>query len=132
MPRMPKRFQAQLGLVPTGSLDSTGAPVSIRRRTRSPVVRKILLALAAAVLTATPAAAFAKPAGKGPKETPAMEGCTTQDTLATGQQRIDQGQYEEAVRVFSCVMAADGGEVDAYRGRAEAELLLGRYADAYS
>jgi len=54
------------------------------------------------------------------------KGCTA----AQGQVFIDQGRYDQAIREFSCVMAAQPTEVEGYRGRAEAELLLGRYSDA--
>src|SRR5262245_66202047 len=51
-------------------------------------------------------------------------------TAAQGQVFIDQGRYDQAVREFTCVMDAQPTEVDGYRGRAEAELMLGRYSDA--
>lgn len=57
--------------------------------------------------------------------------CGEADTLENGQQKIDEGRYEEAIDVYSCVLEADPASVDAYRGRAEAELMLGLYSDAY-
>ena len=54
--------------------------------------------------------------------------CTPQ----AGQAFIEQGRYDKAVQEFSCVIAAQPTEADGYRGRAEARLLLGRYADAFA
>ncbi|MBK8258174.1 MAG: hypothetical protein IPK82_36595 [Polyangiaceae bacterium] len=70
--------------------------------------------------------------GHGKKCHPQPENvwCGPGSTLAKGQQRIDQGRYVEAVSIFSCVMQQNPLEVDAYRGRIEAQLLLGRYSDA--
>ena len=56
----------------------------------------------------------------------AQQPCTVED----GQNDIDQGKYRSAVRKFSCVIDAQPTEVEGYRGRAEAELLLGLYSDA--
>jgi hypothetical protein len=47
-----------------------------------------------------------------------------------GQLLIDEGRYQQAVREFTCVIAAHPTEVEGYRGRIEAELLLGLYSDA--
>jgi tetratricopeptide (TPR) repeat protein len=49
---------------------------------------------------------------------------------AAGQLLIDAGQYEQAIAEFTCVIAAQPAEVEGYRGRVEAKLLLGRYSDA--
>ena len=51
-------------------------------------------------------------------------------TVEKGQNEIDQGQYKSAVKEFSCVIEAQPAEVDGYRGRIEAQLLLGVYSDA--
>ncbi|HEU4927243.1 MAG TPA: tetratricopeptide repeat protein [Vicinamibacterales bacterium] len=56
----------------------------------------------------------------------AQQPCTVEE----GQNDIDQGQYKSAVKVFSCVIDAQPSEVEGYRGRAEAQLLLGLYSDA--
>ncbi len=48
-----------------------------------------------------------------------------------GQALIDQGRYDRAIREFGCVIDAAPTEAEGYRGRAEAELLLGRYSDAF-
>src|SRR5215470_3409766 len=51
-------------------------------------------------------------------------------TPERGQDFINEGRYEQAVREFTCVINAQPTEVEGYRGRIEAELLLGRYSDA--
>jgi len=51
-------------------------------------------------------------------------------TVEQGQLLIDRGLYERAIRVFTRVIAAHPTDVEGYRGRIEAELLLGRYSDA--
>lgn len=53
-----------------------------------------------------------------------------QCTAAQGQLFIDQGQYKEAIREFTCVIESQPTEIEGYRGRIEAELLFGRYSDA--
>jgi hypothetical protein len=61
----------------------------------------------------------------------AGQGNSGKCTAQGGQSLIDEGRYEAAVREFACVIAAHPTEVEGYRGKAEAELLLGRYADAF-
>jgi tetratricopeptide (TPR) repeat protein len=73
----------------------------------------VTCALAAALLALAPAAQAA------PK-------CSA----AQGQALIDGGQYQQAVQEFTCVIGADPTAVEGYRGRIEAEVLLGRYSDA--
>jgi len=51
-------------------------------------------------------------------------------SAARGQQLIDAGQYPKAVKEFTCVIALDPTAVDGYRGRIEAELILGKFSDA--
>jgi tetratricopeptide (TPR) repeat protein len=51
-------------------------------------------------------------------------------TVGKGQSDIDQGRYKSAVKEFSCVIDAQPSEVEGYRGRIEAQLLLGLYSDA--
>src|SRR5262245_55191598 len=53
-------------------------------------------------------------------------------TSAAGQALIDQGRYDRAVREFTCLINADSTDVEGYRGRIEAQVLLGRYANAIS
>lgn len=52
--------------------------------------------------------------------------CSAED----GQALIDQGRYKKAVAEFTCVIEAQPTGVDGYRGRIEAQLLLGWYSDA--
>lgn len=44
-------------------------------------------------------------------------------TSVQGQQHIDDGRYESAVREFTCVIDAAPTDVEGYRGRIEALLL---------
>jgi tetratricopeptide (TPR) repeat protein len=46
------------------------------------------------------------------------------------QSLIDEGRYDRAVREFTCLIEDDPTAVDGYRGRIEAQLLLGRFSDA--
>lgn len=55
---------------------------------------------------------------------------STPCTAEQGQTYIDDGRYGQAIREFTCVINAAPTEVEGYRGRIEAELLLGRYSDA--
>jgi tetratricopeptide (TPR) repeat protein len=51
-------------------------------------------------------------------------------TVSGGQALIEAGQYTKAIQAFTCVIDAQPTEVEGYRGRIEAEVLLGRYSDA--
>jgi hypothetical protein len=51
-------------------------------------------------------------------------------SVADGQAAIDAGRYQRAIAEFTCVIAAQPTEVEGYRGRVEAQVLLGRYAAA--
>ena len=51
-------------------------------------------------------------------------------SVEQGQQLIDVAQYNKAIREFTCVIDLDPTAVEGYRGRIEAELMLGRYSDA--
>ena len=53
-------------------------------------------------------------------------------TAEQGQALIEDSRYDHAVREFTCVIGAQPTEIEGYRGRAEAELLLGRYSDAFA
>jgi tetratricopeptide (TPR) repeat protein len=53
-----------------------------------------------------------------------------QCTAAQGQLFIDSGQYKKAIQEFTCIIEAQPTEVEGYRGRIEAELLLGQYSNA--
>jgi tetratricopeptide (TPR) repeat protein len=76
------------------------------------------------IITAALAALFVAAFGS---TTPALAApkCTSQH----GQELIYQGRYDQAVREFTCLIEADPTGVEGYRGRIEAELLLGRYSD---
>ena len=53
-------------------------------------------------------------------------------SVAAGQAFIDAAEYESAVDEFSCVIAAQPTEVEGYRGRIEALLMLGRFSAAFA
>src|SRR5262245_17873324 len=53
-----------------------------------------------------------------------------QCTSRQGQLFFDAGQYTKALQEFTCVINAQPTEVEGYRGRIEAELLLGQYSNA--
>lgn len=55
------------------------------------------------------------------------DGCSAEQ----GQLYIYQGRYKDAVREFTCVIESDPAAMEGYRGRMEAQVLLGDYADAY-
>src|SRR5262245_14161642 len=71
------------------------------------------------------AAGSAKAAEAAPADRIA-ERCTAEN----GQLFINDGRYEHAIREFTCVIKAEPTDVEGYRGRIEAELLIGRYSDA--
>jgi len=47
-----------------------------------------------------------------------------------GQEYIEEGRYDQAIREFSCLIDAQPTEVEGYRGRIEAKVLSQRYSDA--
>ena len=53
-----------------------------------------------------------------------------QCTAGQGQLFIEAGQYKKAIQEFTCVINAQPTEVEGYRGRIEAELLMGQYSNA--
>jgi tetratricopeptide (TPR) repeat protein len=65
------------------------------------------------------------PAGSGPAAA-SLAPCSSEQ----GQQLLDAGQYKQAIREFTCVIGIDPTAVEGYRGRIEAELMLGRFSDA--
>jgi len=83
---------------------------------RSFVVRVLGVALAAAALALAPLAQGGSSAQK----------CSAEQ----GQALIEAGRYKDAIREFTCLVEADPTGVEGYRGRIEAELLVGRYSDA--
>ena len=52
-------------------------------------------------------------------------------TAEEGQRLIHEGRYKDAIREFTCVIEARPTDVEGYRGRMEAELLLGLYSEAF-
>jgi len=52
-------------------------------------------------------------------------------TAEQGQLLIDQGRYKQAINEFTCVIDAQPTEVEGYRGRIEAQLLLGEYSNSF-
>ncbi len=101
-------------------------------RTRAGVVaaKASVVALAAALLVQG-AVAQARTSAGGATATAAAS-ASTKCTAQQGQAFIDEGRYDQAIREFTCVIAAQPTGVEGYRGRSEAELLLGRYSDAYA
>ena len=51
-----------------------------------------------------------------------------QCSLEQGQIYIDEGRSRNAIREFTCVIEGQPTEVEGYRGRIEAELLICRYS----
>ena len=47
-----------------------------------------------------------------------------------GQAFIDEARYKQAIKEFTCVIDAQPAGIEGYRGRVEAQLLLGLYSDA--
>ena len=54
----------------------------------------------------------------------------TNCTAEQGQLFIDEGRYKQAIGEFTCVIEAEPTEVEGYRGRIEAQLLLGQYSNS--
>lgn len=77
--------------------------------------RRMAVALAFTFL----AAAAVTPAQAAPNCTPEQ-----------GQLFIDQGRYKQAIAEFTCVIEAEPTGVEGYRGRIEAQLLLGQYSNS--
>lgn len=92
----------------------------LRTRPRLVALRLLFLTFIAVVLTSSPAL------------TAYAGNCCCGATLSQGQQKINQGDYQGAIHIFECIITANPQTVDAYRGRIEAELMLGRYSDAFA
>src|SRR5262245_21028387 len=97
-------------------------PKPTRRRqlwaTVTPFVLVVALAAAALLMTAAAQARSAAPKS------------STSCTPAQGQFYIDTGRLKDAIKEFTCVIAAQPTGVEGYRGRIEAELLLGGFSGA--
>ena len=98
---------------------TTTVAAGVREGTHSAALTAVLWVVLAVALLG-PAAAAQGTAG-GPN-------CTAEQ----GQAFIDAGRYDHALREFTCLVDADPSEVEGYRGRIEAALLLGRYSDAFA
>ena len=99
----------------------------MNRRIKLRMITKARLIAAAFVLAGVAFAQMARAAGAPPPPTRSEDpGCSAEQ----GQIYIDEGRYEQAIREFTCLIEAQPTEVEGYRGRIEAELLLGRYSDA--
>ena len=51
-------------------------------------------------------------------------------SVEQGQTYIEEGRYAHAIREFTCLINAQPTEVAGYRGRIEAQVLLGEYSNA--
>src|SRR5262245_10599262 len=92
------------------------------------MLRKAFDAIPAVVLLLSLAACatgFAKSADEQ-QDVSKLDNCTAD----RGQGYIDEGRYSQAIRAFTCVINLQPTEVEGYRGRIEAELLLGEYSNA--
>src|SRR5262245_26415408 len=90
-----------------------------RNRTMETIQRQFRRLLAALMVTGVVQAASVHVAVAAPP-------CTAQE----GQGLIDSGLYDRAVREFSCVIDGHPTDVEGYRGRIEAELLLSQFSNA--
>lgn len=88
------------------------------------------LILAAALLLANTACADSDTVTAPRAATPQLSSSVAPCSSTQGQQLIDAGQYTKAIKEFTCVIALDRTAVDGYRGRIEAELMLGKFSDA--
>jgi hypothetical protein len=87
----------------------------------------IAFAMVMAVAACTdPDAVMAPDAGRAPTGLANVTPCTVEQA----QQLIDAGQYNAAIQKFTCVINLDPTGIDGYRGRIEAQLMLGRFSDA--
>lgn len=106
---------------------AASAPAPARGASSAVRARTVTVWLAAAFVAAgSLAPARASASGEGQPARPSATRCSTE----RGQGYIDAGRYRDAVREFTCVIEALPTEVEGYRGRIEARLLLGRYSDA--
>jgi len=107
--------------------DGCTVPAAGRTRAAAVVARALPVALAAALLLTGPVA-LARPAASATIDAAVVSNANC--TAERGQAFIDESRYEHAIREFTCVIKAEPTGVEGYRGRIEAELLLGHYSDA--
>jgi tetratricopeptide (TPR) repeat protein len=61
----------------------------------------------------------------------AQEACAPQiDYRVEGEAFAKSGDYDAAIAAFTCAIESDPLDIDAYRGRIEARLMIGAYSDA--
>src|SRR5262245_20537412 len=68
-------------------------------------IRRVRALLVLAAIAASHGSASARAVGD--PEASSATGCTPAATAKRGQQRIDQGRYEDAIADFACVIQAD-------------------------
>jgi tetratricopeptide (TPR) repeat protein len=92
------------------------------------MLRKIAPAAVAltTIACADPAAVTSPKAIRSTPPTASVGSCSPEQ----GQQLLDAGQYKQAIREFTCLIDLDATAVDGYRGRIEAQLMLGQFSDA--
>ena len=90
--------------------------------------RKILTtaALLTTIACSDPGALTSPATAASPPVSPTVSPCSADE----GQQLIDAGQYKQAIREFTCLITIDPTALDGYRGRIEAELMLGQFSNA--
>ena len=90
--------------------------------------RKLIAAavLMATVACADPDAVTSPDVVRSPAGNPSVATCTAEQ----GQQFIDASEYKKAIQEFTCVIGLDPTAVEGYRGRIEAQLMLGLFSDA--
>lgn len=95
---------------------------------RRPMSRRIIAAAVGltTISCADPGAVTSpRVAGSGPA-TANLASCS----VDAGQELLDAGQYSQAIKAFTCVINLDPTAVEGYRGRIEAQLMLGQFSDA--
>jgi tetratricopeptide (TPR) repeat protein len=98
------------------------------RSTLEPVVLPGEIARAAAIVVGRPLAVLTLALLVSAAVTPAHAAANC--TAKQGQLLIDEGRYQQAIKEFTCVIEAAPTEVEGYRGRIEAQLLLGQYSNS--
>jgi hypothetical protein len=90
--------------------------------------RKLIAAavLMATVACADPDAVTSPDVVRSPAGNANVATCTAEQ----GQQFIDASEYKKAIQEFTCVIGLDPTAVEGYRGRIEAQLMLGLFSDA--
>jgi len=97
-------------------------------RTENNMSRKIIAAIVvlATIACADPGVVTSPRSGQSSHAFVSVAACSA----AQGQQLLDAGQYKKAISEFTCLIGLDPTAIDGYRGRIEAELMLGQFSDA--